>query len=62
MATNTNLWLFWAKKLHIVDMDNNEWFGYCDEVCGIEGTGLVLEIGNEYRLFGKSQIRLIEVA
>lgn len=60
MADNMNLWIYWAKRLHLIDTDNREWWGYCDEVCGMEGNGLVLETKEGYILFGRSQIRMIE--
>ena len=63
---NGNLWVFWAKRLHIVDGNHRDWYGYCDEVsndCDLNGNAIVLELKNgSFKEFPRSNIRLIECA
>ncbi|MBQ7565049.1 MAG: hypothetical protein IJT16_13810 [Lachnospiraceae bacterium] len=63
---NTNLWVYWAKRLHIVDGNNRDWYGYCDDVqneCDLNGDSIILEMKNGcYKEFMRGNIRLIECA
>lgn len=60
---NNNLWIYWAKKLHIVDDKNNDWYGYCDDItneCDSNGDSIILETTRGFLEFSRCNIRLIE--
>ncbi len=62
---NNNLWYYWAKRLHIVDGNNRDWYGYCDDIsneCDLKGDSIILETKSGYKEFFRSNIRLIECA
>lgn len=62
---SANLWVYWAKRLHIVDGAGKSWYGYCDDIqneCDLNGDSIILETGNGYKEFFRSNIRLIECA
>jgi len=63
MMADKNLWIYWAKKLHIVDEKNMDWYGYCDDVpneCDSMGDGIILETAKGFFEFSRCQIRYIE--
>lgn len=60
---NRNLWMYWAKKLHIVDTNNNDWYGYCDDINNeydSMGDSIVLETAKGLYEFARGSIKLIE--
>lgn len=63
IMANNNLWIYWAKKLHIVDENNNDWYGYCDDVtneCDSMGDSLIIETAKGFFEFARCNIRYIE--
>lgn len=62
MAYN-NLWMYWAKKLHVVDENDQEWYGYCDDVTTVNdsmGDSIILETVNGLFEIARGSIKLIE--
>lgn len=63
IMANKNLWIYWAKKLHIVDENNNDWYGYCDDVTNESdcmGDSLIIETAKGFLEFARCNIRYIE--
>ena len=60
---NKNLWMFWAKKLHVVDGNDNDWYGYCEDVLNERnsmGDSIILETAKGFFEFARADIRYIE--